>query len=72
VRGRKVVEVPTQAAIKMEIEKPRFLCGVGQIRVVSEDFVLGPGVRGWLDDDEYLVRRRIHGDMRKLLASHGL
>jgi hypothetical protein len=29
VRGRKVVEVPTQAAIKMEIEKPRFFRGVG-------------------------------------------
>jgi hypothetical protein len=31
--------------------------------VVSDDFALGPGVRGWLDDDEYLIRRRITRDL---------
>ena len=36
--------------------------------VVSEDFVLGPGVRGWLDDDEYLIRRRIGRDLEAVLA----
>ena len=30
--------------------------------VVTEDFAIGPGARRWLDDDEYLVRRRIHRD----------
>ncbi|HEV3145805.1 MAG TPA: hypothetical protein VGZ47_18090, partial [Gemmataceae bacterium] len=34
--------------------------------VVTEDFAMGPGVRRWLDDDEYLVRRRIHRDHRAL------
>ena len=40
--------------------------------LVSENMALGDQARRWLDDDEYLVRRRIHGDMRRLLASHGL
>jgi hypothetical protein len=40
--------------------------------LVSESSTLGSQARRWLDDDEYLVRRRIHADMRKLLASHGL
>lgn len=30
--------------------------------VVTDDFVLGPAVRGWLADDEFLIRRRIHRD----------
>lgn len=29
----------------------------------SEDLVIGHAARRWLDDDEYLVRRRIHKDM---------
>jgi hypothetical protein len=40
--------------------------------LVSDNMALGDQARRWLDDDEYLVRRRIHGDMRKILASHGL
>jgi hypothetical protein len=40
--------------------------------LVSDNMALGDQARRWLDDDEYLVRRRIHGDMRKLLAAHGL
>jgi hypothetical protein len=36
--------------------------------VVTEDFALGPAVRGWLDDDEFLIRRRIHRDMAAVLA----
>jgi len=36
--------------------------------VVSDDFTLGPGVRRWLDDDEYLVRRRIHRDVRQVVS----
>jgi len=37
------------------------------LAVVSDDFTLGTNARRWLDDDEYLVRKRIHGDMRKML-----
>jgi hypothetical protein len=38
------------------------------LAVVSEDFTVGPAVRRWLDDDEYLVRRRIHRDVRELVS----
>jgi hypothetical protein len=37
--------------------------------VVSDDFALGPAGRRWLDDDEYLVRRRVHADLRRHLAA---
>jgi cellulose synthase operon protein C len=40
--------------------------------IVSDDFALGPGGRKWLDDDEYLVRKRIHADMRRHLEKSGL
>jgi hypothetical protein len=36
--------------------------------VVDANFTLGATVRRWLDEDEYLVRRRIHRDMRAVLA----
>ncbi|HET6573680.1 MAG TPA: hypothetical protein VFG68_08780 [Fimbriiglobus sp.] len=36
--------------------------------VVSDDFALGPGVRGWLDDDEYLIRRRITRDLESAMS----
>jgi hypothetical protein len=35
--------------------------------VVNEDFTLGPAVRRLLDEDEYLIRRRIHRDLRTLM-----
>src|SRR5205814_4021759 len=28
--------------------------------LANEEFAMGPAARRWLDDDEYLVRRRIH------------
>lgn len=34
--------------------------------VVSEDFTLGSQARRWLDDDEFLVRRRIHRELRDM------
>lgn len=42
------------------------------LAVVSDDFALGTAGRRWLEDDEYLVRRRIHADMRAVLAGSGL
>jgi hypothetical protein len=36
--------------------------------VVNDDFSLGANARRWLDDDEFLVRRRIHRDVRELMA----
>jgi hypothetical protein len=38
------------------------------LAVVSDDFTIGPAVRRWLDEDEYLVRRRIHQDVRALVS----
>ncbi len=38
------------------------------LAVVSDDFTLGQGTRRWLDEDEYLVRKRIHRDVRALMA----
>ena len=42
------------------------------LTLATEDFAVGPGARRWLDDDEYLVRRRIHRDMRAALARAGM
>jgi hypothetical protein len=38
------------------------------LAVVSDDFTRGAAARRWLDDDEYLVRRRIHKDYRALAS----
>lgn len=40
--------------------------------VVNDDAALGPSGRRWLDDDEYLVRRRIHADMKRNLEKNHL
>jgi hypothetical protein len=42
------------------------------LALVSDDFALGPAGRRWLDEDEYLIRRRIHSDMKRHLAQSGL
>ncbi|MFO0810391.1 MAG: hypothetical protein U0746_17340 [Gemmataceae bacterium] len=38
------------------------------LAVASEEFALGPAARRWLEDDEYLVRRRIHRDVRAAIS----
>jgi hypothetical protein len=38
------------------------------LAVVSDDFTHGAQARRWLDEDEYLVRHRIHGDVRNLMG----
>jgi hypothetical protein len=35
------------------------------LALVSDEFALGAAGRKWLDDDEYLVRRRVHRDMKR-------
>jgi hypothetical protein len=42
------------------------------LALANEDFALGPAARRWLDDDEYLVRRRIHRDVRAAMATAGV
>ncbi|WP_145049216.1 hypothetical protein [Lignipirellula cremea] len=39
------------------------------LALVSDDLVLNAESRRWLDEDEYLVRRRIHGDVRRAMAT---
>ncbi len=39
------------------------------LTLVSDEFTLDKAGRRWLDDDEYLVRRRIHHDVRAALAA---
>jgi cellulose synthase operon protein C len=36
--------------------------------LVTEDLTLGPAARRWLDDDEYLIRRRINRDLEAALG----
>jgi hypothetical protein len=40
--------------------------------LMTDNMALGDQARRWLDDDEFLVRRRIHRDMKSLLSAHGL
>jgi len=42
------------------------------LAIASDDFALGPGGRRWLDEDEFLVRRRIHRDMQSTLTESRL
>jgi len=35
--------------------------------VVNDSFTLGPAVRRWLDDDEFLIRQRIDRDLREMM-----
>lgn len=39
------------------------------LAMVSDDFTLDKTGRRWLDDDEYLVRRRIHQDVRTAMQT---
>ncbi|MFL5339078.1 MAG: hypothetical protein ACJ8F7_02830, partial [Gemmataceae bacterium] len=41
------------------------------LAVVAKDFASSSAVRRWLDEDEYLVRRRIHRDMREVVERPG-
>ncbi len=42
------------------------------LAVVSDDFILGPSVRAWLDDEEFLVRQRIQKELGKMMEEHGV
>ncbi len=38
------------------------------LALISDDFTLDKAGRRWLDDDEYLVRKKIHADVRAAMA----
>jgi hypothetical protein len=52
--------------------KPLQLIDVVVRSVVTDEFALGPAVRGWLDDDEFLIRGRIHRDLAAVLREQGI
>ena len=39
------------------------------LALVSEEFTLNSESRRWLDEDEFLVRRRIHRDVRAAMSA---
>jgi hypothetical protein len=38
------------------------------LAVTHDDFTLGATARRWLEDDEFLVRKRIHHDVRAVVG----
>ncbi|HEY2784880.1 MAG TPA: hypothetical protein VGJ05_07890 [Fimbriiglobus sp.] len=42
------------------------------LALTGDDFAIGPTGKKWLDEDEYLVRQRVHADVRRLLKGTGL
>jgi hypothetical protein len=38
------------------------------LAIVSDEFTQGAELRRWLDDDEYLIRKRIHEDLRAMMS----
>ena len=42
------------------------------LALAREDAAGGSAVRRWLDEDEYLVRRRVHRDMKQALTGIGV
>jgi hypothetical protein len=71
----------TELFARLPVSYPDFDTGtIHRLRVVeavalataAEDFVADPRFRRWLDEDEYLVRRRIHADVEAALRAAGL
>jgi hypothetical protein len=42
------------------------------LSLVSREFTVTPEARRWLDDDEFLVRRRIHREVKAAMEKAGL
>jgi len=53
---------PGYCALQMKVVESVVLA------VVSDDFIQGAQMRRWLDDDEYLIRKRIHEDLRAMMS----
>jgi hypothetical protein len=39
------------------------------LTLVSDEFTLSPEAKQWLEEDEFLVRRRIHRDVREMVGT---
>jgi hypothetical protein len=42
------------------------------LALTGEEYAAGAAARRWLDEDEHLVRQRVHADVRRLVAGAGL
>ena len=42
------------------------------LTLLTEEFAVGAAVRRWLDEDEDLVRRKIHRDLRAVVDASGV
>jgi hypothetical protein len=62
----KAVDAWTTAGAEYSVYPLKIIEAV-TLAIVSDDFTVGPAVRRWLDEDEHLVRRRIHQDVRALV-----
>ncbi len=70
---QKMAEMPNSFTTQQWYSRLHLLVVEEVVRtMVSDNFTMSDTARRFLDDDEYLVRRRIHSDMRKLLAQSGL
>jgi hypothetical protein len=70
-RPRFLVEVKSSTNRYFTL-KPLQLIDTVVRSVVTDEFTLSPAVRGWLDDDEFLIRSRIHRDLAGLLREQGM
>ncbi|MGF1579089.1 MAG: hypothetical protein ACFCD0_06965 [Gemmataceae bacterium] len=70
---RKLENVADDFATKTHYSLSQLLVVEAIVRaIVTEDFAMGNQTRRWLDDDEFLVRRRIHADLNEAMqrANH--
>jgi len=70
-RPRFVVEVKSSTNRYFTL-KPLQLIDTVVRSVVTDEFALGSAVRSWLDDDEYLIRSRVHRDLSQVMREAGL
>jgi len=42
------------------------------LTLASDEFTLDPQIRHWMEDDEYLIRRRIHRDVKSAMGEAGI
>ena len=42
------------------------------LALTGDEFAAGAAARRWLDENEHLVRQRVHADVRRLVAGAGL
>ncbi len=65
---RKLQNVADDFATKTHYSLSQLLVVEAIVRaIVTEDFAMGNQTRRWLDDDEFLVRRRIHADLNEAM-----